>query len=348
LQADDDFRARAETVTSTVVIQSKQGIGDVVWHLPYLRAIAAASPGGKVVFLALPSTHAQELLQAEPCVERTLYFESRGSELQRVLLLGRLTAMLRRLNCDTAWFLDRTVRPAVAALLAGIPTRIGVGIGPQRWFITNRGVDRRLYRDDPYPFGWLDALMAQMRISGAGSEPRLHLPPEPTAAVRRQFGAQPRPWIVLGLGGSHPLKQWPQASWVEFIGALRRRFAGTVYLIGGAAQASQAAELIARTAGAAAINACALSVVEAVALLREADLFVGPDSGPMNLAVAAGTPAFAMFGATQVLAFSKFINPVLPDDGGPPTLDGMRRISPGNVLARIAPYLGTSTGSSTG
>jgi hypothetical protein len=29
-------------VTSTVVIQSKQGIGDVIWHLSYVRAIAAA------------------------------------------------------------------------------------------------------------------------------------------------------------------------------------------------------------------------------------------------------------------------------------------------------------------
>jgi heptosyltransferase II len=344
----NDFRARAETVTSTVVIQSKQGIGDVVWHLPYLRAIAAAAPGGKVVFLALPSTHAQELLQAEPCVERTLYFESRGSELTRVAHLMRLIAALRRLHCDTAWFLDVTVRPAIAALFAGIPNRIGVGIGPQRWFITNRGLDPRPYRHEPYPFRWLDALMAQMQISGAGAEPSLHVPPAPIATVRRQFGAQPRPWIVLGLGGSHPLKQWPQASWVEFTGVLRRRFAGTVFLIGGAAQAPQAADLIACTAGAAAINACALSVIEAVALLREADLFVGPDSGPMNLAIAAGTPAFAMFGATRVLTFSKFINPVLPDDGGPPTLDGMGRISPGNVLARIAPYLGASTGSSIG
>jgi heptosyltransferase-2 len=326
-------------VTATVVIQSKQGIGDVLWHLPYVRAIAAASPSGKVVFLALPSTHAQELLQAEPCVERTLYFESRGSELERVAHLMRLTAALRRLHCDTAWILDVTVRPAIAALLARIPKRIGVGIGPQRWFITNRGVDPGPHRHDPYPFKWLDALMAQMHLVRAGSEPALCVPPETIAAVRGRYAGQPRPWIVLGLGGSHPLKQWPPASWVEFIGALRRRFAGTVFLIGGSAQTPHAADLIARTAGAAAINACELPVIAAAALLHDADLFVGPDSGPMNLAAAVGTPAFAMFGATQVLTYSRFINPILPDDGGAPTLDGMRRISPGQVLARIEPHL---------
>jgi hypothetical protein len=46
-----------------------------------------------------------------------------------------------------------------------------------------------------------------------------------------------------------------------------------------------------------------------------------------------------MFGATRVLTYSKFIHPILPDDGGAPTLHGMARISAGNVLARIAPYL---------
>jgi heptosyltransferase II len=326
-------------VTPTVVIQSKQGIGDVVWHLPYVRAIAAASPGGKVIFLALPSTYAQELLEAEPCIARTVYFESRGAELKRVLHQVRLVAALRKLHCSTAWFLDVTVRPALAALFAGIPNRIGVGIGPQRWFITNRGVDAAAHRDDPYPFKWLDALMAQMNLPVATSEPNLQLPAAPIEAVRGKFAPHARPWVVLGLGGSHPLKQWPAATWVEFVGVLRRRFAGTVFLIGGQTQTPQAVDLMTRTSGAPVVDATALSLIEAAALLREADLFVGPDSGPMNLAAAVGTPAFAMFGATRVLTYSKFIHPILPDDGGAPTLHGMARISAGNVLSRIAPYL---------
>src|SRR5262249_52004335 len=216
-------------------------------------------------------------------------------------------ATLRNLHCDTAWFLDRTVRPAIAALLARIPNRIGVGLGPQRWFITNRGVDSAAHRDDPYPFKWLDELMAQMKLPVVTTEPNLQLPAAPIAAIRDKFRVHARPWVVLGLGGSHPLKEWPLASWIEFVAGLSQGSAGTIFLIGGAAQTPQATELIGRTSDAPVGDATALSLIEAAALLREADLFVGPDSGPMNLAVAVGTPAFAMFGATRVLTYSKFI-----------------------------------------
>src|ERR1700710_2588036 len=86
---------KRKPVASTVVIQSKQGIGDVIWHLPFIRAIAANTPGGIVTFLTLPSTYGRELLAGEPCVGQTLYYENRGSELARGLHLWRLVALLR-------------------------------------------------------------------------------------------------------------------------------------------------------------------------------------------------------------------------------------------------------------
>ena len=143
---------------------------------------------------------------------------------------------------------------------------------------------------------------------------------------------------MVALGASHPTKDWPASHWTTFIDTLRRRTRGTVFLIGGPANAAHAAELIAASAGAPAINACDLSVVEAAALLRHADLFVGPDSGPMNLAAAGETPAFGLFGSTPVLRYSKFIHAIEPEHGWK-VPGGMARIDPSQVLARIEPYL---------
>lgn len=322
---------------STAVIQVKQGIGDVIWHLPFIRAIAARSPQGAVTFLTLPSTRARELLQAEPSVGDVLYFEHKGSELQRGLHLIRLVRLLRRGRFDEVWILDKTLRPALAAALARIPKRIGLGLGSQSAFITNHGIDQSHFHD--MPIEWLRELMVVMKVPFESTEANLKLPAAILSSVRERYRDATRPWVAVALGGSHPSKDWPRQHWATFIDTLRRRTPGTVFITGGPDNAAHAAELIARSAGAPAINACDLSIVEAAALLRHADLFVGPDSGPMNLAVAGETPAFALFGSTPRLGYSRFIHAIEPDDGRGQAPDGMMRITPASVLQRIEPYL---------
>jgi heptosyltransferase-2 len=324
-------------VTPTGIVQVKQGIGDVIWHLPFIRAIAAAAPGGSVTFLTLPSTHAKELLQAEPCVAETIYFEHKGSELQRGLNLLQLVAILRGCRLRSVWILDRTVRPALAATLARIPERIGLGLGPQRRFITNGGIDQSHFHQ--HPIDWLRALMAAMNVPFSGTEPELRLPAALLAATAEKYRGLPRPWVALGFGASHPSKDWPEGHWSQFVESLRHRSTGTVFVVGGADNAVRAQSLIDRSTGAMAVNGCGLSIVETTALLRHADLFIGTDSGPMNLAVAAGIPAFAMFGSTPVLSYSKLIHALQPDDGRGPAADGMTRIFPAQVMLRIEPYL---------
>jgi heptosyltransferase-2 len=322
-------------VTASAVIQVKSGIGDVIWHLPFVRAIAAASPGGCVTFLAPPSSGARELLIAEPSVAETLYFQHSGSELRRGLNMLLLIAQLRRRRFQQIWILDRTIRPALAATLAGIPERIGLGLGSQRHFITNPGIGQNHFHDQP--IDWLIALMAAMNVPLPTTEPDLAVPAATLEAVGDRYKSQLRPWIVLGMGGSHPDKDWPDFFWLEFLAGLRRRCTGTIFLIGGRQNAARAQSLIEHSVGTAAINSCDLELIEAVALLRLADLFVGTDSGPMNLAVAAATDAFALFGATPVLKYSKFIHPIVPEGG--PAPGGMKRISPAAVMEQIAPFL---------
>jgi heptosyltransferase-2 len=322
-------------VTPHAVIQPKPGIGDVIWHLPFVRAIAAVSPGGQVTFLAPPTSGACELLMAEPAVAETLYFQHFGPELQRGINLIRLVTLLRRCRFEKIWILDRTVRPALAAFLAGIPERIGVGLTGQRRLITNSGIPQSYFHD--FPIEWLVKLMADMGVPFATTEPGLRIPSEARAAIGDRFESMPRPWLVLGIATSHPDKDWPAAYWTELINDLRTLATGTIFLVGGVANIARADDLIAGAAGAGAINACGLKLIEAAALLAHADLFIGTDSGPLNLAAAAGTDAFGFFGSTPVLKYSKYIHPIVPDGG--PAHGGMARIVPAQVLEQVRPYL---------
>ena len=323
-------------MTSTVIIQAKRGIGDVIWHLPFIRAIAAATPEGAVTFLTPPSSRGAELLQAETCIARTLYFEHGGNEVARAIQLVQLARLLRQLQPKTAWILDKTMRPALAALMACVPERFGMGIRRQRFLITNAGLDPSY--DEVYPVECLIALLEQMRIPLPTTEPNLTLPTPAVASIAQRFQPHPRPWIVVGLGASTPNKDWSRAQWIAFIEAIRRRTRGTIFLIGGAVNGPVAASLIESTAGASMINACDLSLVESAALMKHADLFVGPNSGPMNIAAAVGTPAFGFFATNKVLTYSRHIHAILPDDGRLAP-DGMQRLSPHRVLERIGPYL---------
>jgi lipopolysaccharide heptosyltransferase II len=325
--------------TPFAVIQVKPGIGDVIWHLPFIRAIAAATPQRQVTFFAPPTSAAKELLAAEPYVATTVYFQHAGSELQRGLNLVRLVALLRRHRLRSIWILDRTIRPALAAALAGIPERIGLGLGPQRAFITNRGIGQEHFHD--HPIDWLRALMAEMKVPLPSTEPDLRLPAPVLTAVEEKFAPRGRPWIVIGIGASHPDKDWPDAAWREFLSGLRTP--GTVFLIGGPANAARAEKFIAACDPGQIVNACDLQLTEAAALLRLADLFVGPSSGPLNLAAAGGTEAFGLFGSTPVLTYSKFIHAIVPEGG--PRPGGMTRIAPRDVLERLAPYLTRRKGS---
>ena len=275
-------------------------------------------------FLAPPTSCAKDLLAAEPGVAQILYFEHGGSELRRGLNLLRLIALLRRNRFQSIWILDRTVRPAFAAMLAGIPERIGLGLGPQSFFITNPGIGHRsLSRPADRLAG---ALMAAMNVPLASTEPDLRLPGAVLAATAEKFKSCARPWIVLGIGASHPDKDWPVAHWAEFLSLLRGRASWDSFPRRWTDELRAGAKFHDAKSPRACRQCLRSRLTEAAALLRLADLFVGPSSGPMNLAAAGRTEAFGLFGSTPVLTYSKFIHAVVPPGGpSPAACSGSRR-----------------------
>jgi ADP-heptose:LPS heptosyltransferase len=199
--------------------------------------------------------------------------------------LGSAGALLRQHRPQSIWILDRTIRPALAAALAGIPERIGLGLGPQSAFITNHGIGQDHFHD--HPIDWLRALMAAMKVPLVSTEPDLQAPTPVLSLIGEKFAQFARPWIAVGIGASHPDKDWPDATWCEFLAGLRTP--GTVFLVGGPANYARAEKFVVASGSRQIVNACDLSLIEAAALLRLADLFVGPSSGPLNLAAAGGT-----------------------------------------------------------
>jgi ADP-heptose:LPS heptosyltransferase len=114
------------------------------------------------------------------------------------------------------------------------------------------------------------------------------------------------PLVAFQLGASRPVRRWPAAHYVALGRLLAQRLGARILLCGGGGDRAVAEEI--RTAlGETAIDVCGrTSIAELGALLARADVLVTPDTGPMHMAVAVGTPVVALF-----------FGPALPFDTGP-------------------------------
>ncbi len=317
----------------TLIVQPLPGIGDMVWHLPHIHAIAGTTIEGRVDILTKPRSQADSLLCADPHVGRVLWVERVAGRHAGLRGLQRLAALLRREKYQRAWFLHASARYVLAARLAGIPERIGYGIGVQS-LLLSRSMSLPAALKHKHPIFKADALLDELGVARAEPEPRLVVDAGAAATVANRFAAWPAPWIALGIGSSEPWKQWGAVRFAELALELHRQRAGSIFIVGGPAERPLADDILARvrTGGAAAVDAVALPLEQTAALLAGCRAYVGNDTGVLNIAAAVQVPAVGLFGASPPLVHSRFIDAVLPPQG----TAGMAAITIPRVLDALA------------
>ena len=320
------------------VVQPLPGIGDMIWHLPHLRALAAAVDG-PVTLIAKPRSGAEQLLAAEPSVRDIMWLD-RNPQGRRGLHDGlhgflRLVAALRAARFDAVVLLHHSVTLAAAARLARIPVRAGYGYGAQRWFL-NRGpvMSSQMLREHQF-----QRATAWLRLAGvamADEEPVLAITDAARQATMARLASVARPFVAIGIGASEPSRQWGAAGFAALARGLRAAGRDSLVLLGGAAEAGLAAE-VQRLAGDLGFTlALGWRLDEVAALLAEAAFYVGNNTGVMNMAAAVGIPTYALFGTTPVFGHSRHIVAISSPADATAGDDGMARITPEAVLAAIA------------
>lgn len=313
----------------TLIVQPLPGIGDMVWHLPHIHAIAATTTE-RVDILTKPSSQADRLLCADSGVGRVLWVDREAGRHAGLRGLLRLAALLRQGRYQRAWFLHSSARYVLAARLAGIPERVGYGIGLQTLLLNvSVRLPRRLHHTT-HPILRADALLDILDLRRAEAEPRLAVDPRAEQAVVARFAPWPPPWIALGIASSEPRRQWGAARFAHLALALRGRRAGSIFIIGGPAERGLADDILAgvRAQGGAVVDAIALPLEQTAALLARCQIYIGNDTGVLNMAAALQTLAIGLFGGSQPLTHSRFIHAITP----PPGERGMAAITIPHVL----------------
>ncbi len=322
----------------TVVVHHRSGIGDLVWHIPYFRAVAATSHGGRVSVIARPSCCATDLLSAEPCVDTVIEYDRRPRPSEH--REGRHDSLksqfefvreLRGYGFERAVIFSGRMRYGVLAWLAGIRRRSGFGFS----------VGERLFLNVP-PFiqryrgvgSWVYPEATEFAIAhgfvDAPQLPRLHVPNALAEDVGAALAALPRPLYGLAIGASDPRKRWPIAHFAELARDLRERGNG-VLLIGGPGDAEDAESILRALPADLRHGTSALhqrSVLRSAAALTHCHFCVGNDTGILNVSAAVECASLGLFGATRPLTHDPQIHAV---EG-----DGMESIPADRVLARLA------------
>ena len=320
------------------IVQPLPGIGDMIWHLPHVAALAARA-SGRVTLVAKASSRADRLLARQSAVGEVLWLDKlppgRGPSALR------LAGVLRSRRFAAAVLLHHSRGLAFSLLAAGIPRRYGYGFTWQRALLNRPPFLPHSMLHQPR-YDQATAWLTACGITLADPEPRIAVPEQARAAACARVGHARFPAVALGLGSSEPFRRWSNAAFAEVASALLVAGWRSVLLLGGPGEASVIDDLLAQLGphAARAIPVIGWPIDELAALLAASALHLGNDSGFLNLAAAVGTRAYGLFGATPPLHHSRQIVPIQPPDRRP-DLSGMQRITPDAVLGVIAADRGT-------
>ena len=223
--------------------------------------------------------------------------------------------LLRQGGFDLAFLFPNSPRTALAALMGGVPHRVGYLQG-RRLLMTYGLVakppkrkDKKRWgpRREPHPmidywFGLCDLL----EMPRVGPKPILRLSAEEEARGARRLKESGvdlgRPFAVLSPGAAFgPTKLWPNAHWATLANLMMEKHPELQLVITPGPGEEGMAEEIARMAKVQIhlIQDPFLSLQELKAVLARAALMVTTDSGPRHIAVAFDTPHVVLMGPTH-------------------------------------------------
>ena len=318
-----------------LIIQPLPGIGDMVWNLPFIHAIAEQTTTGKITLLTKRRSRADQLLASDSSIEDIIWLERTGKH-DGIGGILQLATLLRRQRFQVAWILHQSIRYAVLAHLAGIPLRIGYGTGPQRWFLS-QGYHLPIQQIPRHPIEAGRSLLRYLNIPVDMTPPYLPTDVKQQQAVSKIWQLSPRAKnIVLGIGSSEDFKIWPKEYFVQLMQKLHGYDHCRFYLLGGGEKERVRAHWIEQQSKILGVDVentltQSISIAEVVHLSSLADLYIGNDTGFLNLTAALAIPSIGIFGASPPLTHLPFIHAVVPPQGALDDYDrfgkGMRSIS---------------------
>lgn len=290
-----------------ILIVKLGSIGDVIHTLPTLAAIRKALPESEISWVV--ETRAAEILRDNPILDRLIEVDTKA--LRRGLMSGETLRaprqQLRRLRAsafDLALDFQGLLKSAFIARLSGARRVFGFDSQslrePASRFLLSQSIvtskNLHVIRKN------LTLASEALRISVPSDNAELEFPiatsSSQAAEAREAAALTDGKYAILNPGGGWPTKLWSTERFGRLADELWSHF-GLHSLITYGPGEEPLAETVLQASSSGKGRAVSLSLKGFYELAKQAQVYVGGDTGPTHLAIAAGTPIVGLFGPTE-------------------------------------------------
>ncbi|UNM06263.1 MAG: glycosyltransferase family 9 protein [Holosporaceae bacterium] len=216
----------------TLVIQPLQGIGDYMWFVPHLHALANTTPEKKISLLTRPRSFADQLSAEDPMIDDVIWLEIKKGQHDGLCGLWRLAQVLRKKKYTKAYILhSRSLRYPLLCRMAGIPKIYGPGMGWQKVLLHGANTFLRKEDQKKHPIQRATQVIKNHGLSLEESS-GLHLGWAEKEAEEFLASMKP-PYFALCIGSSEAQKKWPMEYYIQLAEMIAHRKKGTILILGG-------------------------------------------------------------------------------------------------------------------
>ncbi|WP_341537594.1 glycosyltransferase family 9 protein [Motiliproteus coralliicola] len=279
----------------SICVLRLSALGDICNTLPAVRALQRQWPDCRITWI-VGKVEAM-MLDGIDGVELLVYDKRSGFK-----GMLELRKKLKGRRFDLLLHMQAALRASLLSLC--IPARIRLGFDAERAKDNQRLFTNRQIAPNPRKHV-LDGFMDFIRACGADAESlewRMPIPDQDREQARRLVGEQR--YLVISPCSSQRIRNfrnWSVEGYAEVIDHAWQQYGLRTVLSGGNTELEQHyGERLGELCSATPINLIGkTSLKELLALIEGAELVLGPDSGPMHMGTATGTPALGLYASSN-------------------------------------------------
>ena len=309
----------------TAVIHSYNGMGDLIWHLPYIHAIARQTKGKKIILFSKKTTNAHELLRADPYIKKIINLDDTRGIFSNLYSFFKILKSLKENNIEKIWIFHESIKYALASLLAGIKERLGYEYGLQKFFLSKKNAMPKSSKIER-PFEKARIFLDSHEIKKDKIKQNFFIEKTSLSKIKKKYKKKSQPWIVISSTNKADFKKWPYERFSKLINLILKAFKGTIFIIGSPDEKKFINEITCNLKKSKRIITSCVSLHDNAAIINNSSLFIGLDSGAYNLSALMGIPSYAIMGASPPLKHLPTYKAVIPPSGEVKNIVGADKI----------------------